>query len=221
MAEDRRRRRPGRDRRLPQAVSCPGPCGGKRLASSAFRRLFPLSPSQSEPGACGGQTRPQFLQAAHGCRAWPWWPPLASSLLGMMARLVHWDIPGLDAYAGYAIAAALFLALPGTLQHGDHIRVTLLLDRVPAACVARWSGGAWRRPLALRCTSPGTPCRLVWVSYTTHDMARPRRCLAAVDSADQHGAGLHRLCAGLWPRAHPALAGGSFIAGHWVIAHVE
>ncbi|RZJ26090.1 MAG: TRAP transporter small permease subunit, partial [Haliea sp.] len=52
-------------------------------------------------------------------------------LLGVVAREVRWDIPGLDAYAGYAIAAALFLALPGTLQHGDHIRVTLLLDRVP------------------------------------------------------------------------------------------
>src|SRR5215216_3394706 len=52
-------------------------------------------------------------------------------MLGVLAREANWDISGLDAYAGYAIAAALFLALPGTLQHGDHIRVTLLLDRFP------------------------------------------------------------------------------------------
>jgi TRAP-type C4-dicarboxylate transport system permease small subunit len=38
------------------------------------------------------------------------------------------DIQGLDAYAGYAIAATLFFALPTALMHGDHIRVTLLLD---------------------------------------------------------------------------------------------
>ncbi|MDP1565188.1 MAG: TRAP transporter small permease, partial [Polaromonas sp.] len=40
-----------------------------------------------------------------------------SVILGVLAREAAWDIAGLDAYAGYAIAAALFLALPGTLQH--------------------------------------------------------------------------------------------------------
>ena len=33
-------------------------------------------------------------------------------LLGVASRQFLWDIPGLDAYAGYAIAATLFLALP-------------------------------------------------------------------------------------------------------------
>jgi len=50
--------------------------------------------------------------------------------LGIVSRLMQISIPGLDAYAGYCIAAALFLALPAALQQGDHIRVTLLLDRL-------------------------------------------------------------------------------------------
>lgn len=50
-------------------------------------------------------------------------------VLGIVSRLIEVNISGLDAYAGYSIAAALFLALPSALQQGDHIRVTLLLDR--------------------------------------------------------------------------------------------
>ena len=44
-------------------------------------------------------------------------------MLGILGRETGWfALPGLDAYAGYAIAAALFLALPETLKRGDHIR---------------------------------------------------------------------------------------------------
>ena len=49
----------------------------------------------------------------------------------IVSRLLKQSIPGLDAYAGYCIAAALFLALPAALQQGDHIRVTLVLERLP------------------------------------------------------------------------------------------
>jgi len=39
-----------------------------------------------------------------------------------------------DAYAGYFMAAAGFLALASTFKHGEHIRVTLLLNSLkPAA----------------------------------------------------------------------------------------
>ncbi len=51
-------------------------------------------------------------------------------MLNILARIFGWNLPGLDGYAGYAIAAALFLALPSTLQHNEHIRATLLLDHV-------------------------------------------------------------------------------------------
>ena len=57
----------------------------------------------------------------------------AAVMLGIADRQFGFGLRGLDAYAGYAIAAALFLALPGTLQKGEHIRVTLLLQRLPVA----------------------------------------------------------------------------------------
>lgn len=94
-----------------------------------------------------------------------------SILLGVAAREFKWDIQGLDAYAGYSIAAALFLALPSTLRQGDHIRVTLLMQRLNSktqnflehACLAMATGVtayvAWYA------------CRLVWVSYITHDVS--------------------------------------------------
>ena len=39
-------------------------------------------------------------------------------LLGIGSRLLNWFIPGTDAYAGYCMAAAGFLALAHTLKRG-------------------------------------------------------------------------------------------------------
>lgn len=95
----------------------------------------------------------------------------ATVSLGILARLLRWDIPGLDAYAGYAIAASLFLALPATLLRGEHIRVTLLLQRLK---------GRARAALEWWCLLAGTglslylswyALRLVWVSRLTHDVS--------------------------------------------------
>ena len=54
---------------------------------------------------------------------------LAMVLLGIVGRLLDWFVPGTDAYAGYCMAAAGFLALAHTLKRGEHIRVLLLLER--------------------------------------------------------------------------------------------
>jgi TRAP-type C4-dicarboxylate transport system permease small subunit len=92
-------------------------------------------------------------------------------MLGVAAREFHWDIQGLDAYAGYAIAATLFLALPGTLRHGDHIRVTLVMQRLSLRAqnlLEYWCLGA---ASALSVYLAWFACRLVWVSYTTHDVS--------------------------------------------------
>lgn len=48
-------------------------------------------------------------------------------ILGITGRLLHFYVPGTDAYAGYFMAGAGFLALAHTLRRGEHIRVTLLL----------------------------------------------------------------------------------------------
>jgi TRAP-type C4-dicarboxylate transport system permease small subunit len=95
----------------------------------------------------------------------------ATILLGIVARLAHWDIAGLDAYAGYAIAAALFLALPETLRHGEHIRVTLLLQRLPERGRSALEVGCLAAGLGLTIYLAWYACRLVWVSYLTHDVS--------------------------------------------------
>lgn len=48
-------------------------------------------------------------------------------LLTILSRLFGFSAPGSDAYAGYAMAGAGFMALASTLKKGEHIRVTLLL----------------------------------------------------------------------------------------------
>ena len=52
---------------------------------------------------------------------------LMSVMLGIIGRQIDWNLPGLDAYAGYSIAAALFLALPAALFSRRHLLAYLLL----------------------------------------------------------------------------------------------
>ena len=48
----------------------------------------------------------------------------------MIARWSGHVVPGSTAYAGYCMAAASFFSLAYALNHGAHIRVTLLLTRL-------------------------------------------------------------------------------------------
>lgn len=54
---------------------------------------------------------------------------LAMVALGIVSRQLDWYVPGTDVYAGYCMAASGFLALAHTLKRGEHIRVSLLLER--------------------------------------------------------------------------------------------
>jgi TRAP-type C4-dicarboxylate transport system permease small subunit len=97
---------------------------------------------------------------------------LVMVLASVAGRLLGFNLRGSDAYAGYAMAAASFLALAHTLKRGEHIRVTLLLDRF---------GGRLRRPLELWCHAAGTffcgalaffSVRLVYVSRQFNDVSQ-------------------------------------------------
>ena len=93
-------------------------------------------------------------------------------MLGILARQVTFiDIQGLDAYAGYAIAATLFFALPTALMHGDHIRVTLVLDRLGQRARAGFEWGALIAALGLAVYLAWFAMRAVWLSYITHDVS--------------------------------------------------
>lgn len=53
-------------------------------------------------------------------------------VLQMVARWTGEVFPGAPNYAGYAMAAASFLAFANALNNGAHIRVSILLNAVPA-----------------------------------------------------------------------------------------
>ena len=97
---------------------------------------------------------------------------LAMVLASVLGRFFGFNLRGSDAYAGYAMAAASFLALAHTLKRGEHIRVTLFLDRF---------GGRFRRPLEIWSHLAGTffcgalalfSVRLVYVSRSFNDISQ-------------------------------------------------
>ena len=92
-------------------------------------------------------------------------------LLSIVSRQLQFHVPGTDAYAGYLMAAAGFLALAHTLKRGEHIRVTLLLAALPG----RWKKGMELWALAFA-TVLGSLfafycCRLAWQSHSFHDIS--------------------------------------------------
>ena len=96
---------------------------------------------------------------------------LAMVLTSILGRQFHFHLPGTDAYAGYAMAAAGFLALAHTLKKGEHIRVTLIIGRLT---------GGTRRVLEMWSLSVAVllsglfafyACRLVWQSHAFNDMS--------------------------------------------------
>jgi TRAP-type C4-dicarboxylate transport system permease small subunit len=96
---------------------------------------------------------------------------LAMVLLSIVSRQLHFHVPGTDAYAGYLMAAAGFLALAHTLKKGEHIRVTLLLAHLRGG--ARHALEVWSlaAAAALASLSAFYSCRLAWQSHTFNDIS--------------------------------------------------
>ena len=96
---------------------------------------------------------------------------LGMVLLSIISRQLHFHVPGTDAYAGYLMAAAGFLALAHTLKRGEHIRVTLLLN----ALKGRWKQGfeIWSLSIAtlLAVLFAYYSCKLAWQSHEFHDIS--------------------------------------------------
>ncbi|MEO5700852.1 MAG: TRAP transporter small permease [Casimicrobiaceae bacterium] len=92
-------------------------------------------------------------------------------LLAIAGRLLHFHVPGTDAYAGYCTAAAGFLALAHTLKRGEHIRVTLLLEHVQGG--ARRGLEVWALTVAtlLAAVLAFYSVRLAWQSWDFNDIS--------------------------------------------------
>ena len=96
---------------------------------------------------------------------------LVMVMLSILGRQLHFNVPGIDAYAGYMMAGAGFLALADTLKCGEHIRVTLLIGRLTGAAhrgMELWSLFAASLLALLSAFYSG---RLAWQSYTFHDIS--------------------------------------------------
>ena len=96
---------------------------------------------------------------------------LVMVLASVLGRMFGFNLRGSDAYAGYCMAAASFLALAHTLKRGEHIRVNLFLERFRGA----------RRPLEIWSHLAGAffcaalaifSCRLVWQSHLFNDVSQ-------------------------------------------------
>jgi TRAP-type C4-dicarboxylate transport system permease small subunit len=97
---------------------------------------------------------------------------LLIEVVNIVGRELGYSMAGADAYAGYFLAAGSFLALAYALRSGDHIRVTLILQRLHGR--ARW----WMEVLCLVVATllssyfAWFAARLVWGSYTLHDISQ-------------------------------------------------
>ena len=96
---------------------------------------------------------------------------LTMVMASVAGRLLNFNVPGTDAYAGYCMAATGFLALAHTLKRGEHIRVTLILEHL---------GPKARRALELWALGVATllaalfafySVRLSWQSWDFHDIS--------------------------------------------------
>lgn len=96
---------------------------------------------------------------------------LVMVMLSIAGRQLHFHVPGTDAYAGYMMAAAGFLALAHTFKRGEHIRVTLLLSALHGA--TRRALEIWSLAVAslLAMLAAYYSCRLSWQSYVFHDVS--------------------------------------------------
>jgi TRAP-type C4-dicarboxylate transport system permease small subunit len=90
----------------------------------------------------------------------------------IVARLFGQQIPAADDFAGWAMAASAFLALPYALRKGDHIRVTLIAQMLPK----RWQHGldllATAVGVALACWGAWYAVNFVLDSWRYHEVAQ-------------------------------------------------
>ncbi|MEO8487038.1 MAG: TRAP transporter small permease [Betaproteobacteria bacterium] len=96
---------------------------------------------------------------------------LAMVLVAIAGRFLNFHLPGTDAYAGYAMAGAGFLALAHTLKRREHIRVTLIVERLHGRArraLELWSLGAG---VLLAALFAYFSVRLAYQSWDFHDIS--------------------------------------------------
>ncbi|THF65850.1 TRAP transporter small permease [Pseudothauera nasutitermitis] len=96
---------------------------------------------------------------------------LAMVLLSIVSRQMGFSAPGVDAYAGYAMAGAGFFALAATLQRNEHIRVTLVLGMLKGKAHKALDVAALLIATLLSAFLAFYSARLVWQSWLYEDIS--------------------------------------------------
>jgi len=118
-----------------------------------------------------GRTLDRLYDAAAALAAVAMVLLLVMVLLSIVSRQVGFNVPGIDAYAGYMMAAAGFLALAHTLKRGEHSRVTLLLGALHGTkrhALEIWALAAAALLAALFALYS---CKLAWQSHAFNDVS--------------------------------------------------
>ena len=119
-----------------------GPGAGGRVPQAVIERRYEEGASRSLLAwACGTFHMRRTLDWLYDAAAWlaalAMIGVLVWVLLSIVSRQLGFNVPGIDAYAGYSMAAAGFLALAHTLKRNEHIRVTLLIGRLKGGAGTR------------------------------------------------------------------------------------
>lgn len=96
---------------------------------------------------------------------------LLTVLLSIVSRQLSFHVSGLDAYAGYLMASAGFFALASTLRHGEHIRVTLVLNALSPTGQRKLDIGAMTVGLAVALSLAIFSSKLVMDSWMFNDIS--------------------------------------------------
>ena len=92
-------------------------------------------------------------------------------LTSIVSRQLGMNVPGTDAYAGYSMAAAGFLALAHTLKRNEHIRVTLLLGRLKGRALRALQIWSLSAAVLLAALFAYYSVRLAWQSHVLNDIS--------------------------------------------------
>ena len=92
-------------------------------------------------------------------------------LLSVLGREFNFHVRGTDAYAGYLMAGAGFLALAHTLQRGEHIRVTLVLAKLTGSAKRGLEVWSLFAAVLLSGLFAGYSVKLVINSWQFHDIS--------------------------------------------------
>ncbi len=96
---------------------------------------------------------------------------LVMVMLSVASRQIGFNIGGIDAYAGYMMAAAGFLAMAHTLKRGEHIRVTLILAHLKGKAKHGLEVWALFAATLLAALSAVYSCKLAWQSHVFNDIS--------------------------------------------------